>query len=86
MTYTFDELRTKEVINVVSGERLGFVTDVTIAASGKVLSISVPGGYKALGIFGRRDDITIPWEQIKKIGDDIILINEAEDLISDNII
>lgn len=78
MTYTFDELKAKEVINIISGERLGFVSDVTIdIKSGKAVSLSVPGGYRALGIFGKQEDVIILWEQIKKIGDDIILIEEV---------
>ncbi|MGM9521197.1 MAG: YlmC/YmxH family sporulation protein [Oscillospiraceae bacterium] len=72
------ELRCKEVINVCSGFRLGFVSDVVFdVVSGQLLSIVVPGPYKFLGLFGRSDDYIIPWESIRKIGDDIILV-EAE--------
>ena len=75
MTVNFSELRTKEVINIEDGERLGFVSDITLdTMSGKISSISVPGAYKLLGLIGREDDKVIPWENIKKIGDDLIIV------------
>ena len=43
--------------------------------TGKIISISVPGGYKMFGMFGREPERTIPWENIKKIGDDLIIID-----------
>ncbi len=75
MTYTFSELRAKEVIHTGDGERLGFVSDIEIdAVTGRVLSLRVPGGYRMLGIFGREPERVIPWENIKKIGDDLIMV------------
>ena len=68
MTYLFSDLRTKEVIHVGDGERLGFVSDVEIdTVTGRIVSISVPGAYKA-------PDRRIPWENIKKIGDDLVIV------------
>ncbi len=75
MTYTFSDLKEKEVIHVGDGERLGFVSDLEIdAVSGKVLSIRVPGGYRALGLLGKEPEKVIPWKKIKKIGDDLIIV------------
>lgn len=75
MTVKFSDLRAKEVINIGDGERLGFVSDVTIdTVSGKISSISVPGAYRLLGLIGREEDKVIPWESIKKIGDDLIIV------------
>lgn len=75
MTYTLNELRSKEVIHTGDGERLGFVSDIEVdAVSGRVLSIRVPGGYRLFGIFGREPERVIPWENIKKIGDDLIMV------------
>ncbi len=75
MTYTWSELKAKEVIHIGDGERLGFVSDMEVdAVSGRILSIRVPGGYRAFGIFGREPERVIPWENIKKIGDDLIMV------------
>jgi YlmC/YmxH family sporulation protein len=70
------DLRCKEVINIHTGFRLGFVCDVIInVTSGNVLAILVPGPRRFFGLFGREDDFLIPWECIRRIGDDIILVD-----------
>ena len=72
------DLRCKEVINVCTGFRLGYVSDVIFdVVSGQLLSLVVPGPCRFFGIFGRGDDYVIPWRCIRRIGDDIILV-EAE--------
>lgn len=73
------DFKQKEVINVSDGARLGYVYDVEINMSkGIIESIIVPGPGKFLGIFGRDTDYVIPWENIKKVGDDIILVDMNE--------
>lgn len=70
------DFRHKEVINISDGKRLGFVQDVTAdLKTGTITSIIVPGNTnKFLGLFSSSNDITIPWESITCIGDDIILV------------
>ncbi len=71
------DLRYKEVINVNTGLRLGFVSDgIFDSASGRMTALVVPGAYKVLGLFGRSDDYIIPWNAIRRIGDDIILVED----------
>ena len=56
-------------------EGFGFVQDVTAdLETGTITSIIVPGSTKLLSIFSSSNDIVIPWENIKCIGDDIILV------------
>ena len=72
---SIDELKLKDVINVSDGTRLGTVNDVEIdLVNGRLVSIILQGGYKFLGLLGKEDDLVIPWEDIKKIGDDVIII------------
>jgi len=72
------DLKAKEVINVIDGKRLGAITDIEIdVESGKLTSIVVPGNGKFLGLFGRNEDVVIPWEKISKIGFDVILVETA---------
>lgn len=72
---TIGDLRCKEVINVCDGSRLGFVNDVKInLCNGKVVAIVVPGKGKWFGLIGKGEDCVIPWECIRNIGDDIILV------------
>ena len=70
------DMKQKEVINISDGKRLGFVYDVEIdLISGTIESVIVPGNGKILGLFGKDNDYIIPWSNIKKIGDDIILVD-----------
>ena len=69
------DFKHKEVININDGKRLGFVQDVTAnLETGMITSIIVPGTAKVLNIFSSGNDIVIPWEQVKCIGDDVILV------------
>ena len=74
------DLRCKEVINVTDGLRLGFVSDVEILLpEGKVLALVVPGPCRFFGLFGRKDEFVIPWNCIRRIGSDIILVELEPD-------
>lgn len=69
------DFKHKEVININDGKRLGFVQDVTAnLESGVITSIIVPGNAKLLKFFSSGNDIVIPWEKIKCIGEDVILV------------
>lgn len=64
----------KEVIDLNSGKRLGYVQDVEANfETGEITAIIVPGSNKMFSI-GNKNDIVIPWGNIKRIGDDIILV------------
>ena len=70
------DLNCKEVICISDGRRLGFVSDVEIEIpSGNVLAIIVPGPCRILGVMGRKDDFVIPWNCIKRMGPDIVLVD-----------
>ncbi|WP_425060787.1 putative sporulation protein YlmC [Sporomusa carbonis] len=69
------DLKLKEVINIIDGKRMGNITDIEIdIESGRLTAIVVPGVGKFLGLFGRNEDIVIPWDKINKIGMDVILV------------
>lgn len=69
------DLKMKEVINVIDGKRMGNITDIEIdVESGRLTAIVVPGLGRFLGIFGRNEDVVIPWDKINKIGMDVILV------------
>ncbi len=75
------DMRQKEIINTVDGSRLGYICDLEIDfKEGKICKIIVPGPGKVMGLFGRNLEYIIPWEKIKKVGEDIILVelNENE--------
>lgn len=70
------DFKHKEVINICDGKRLGFVQDVCAdLETGRITSIIVPGGTNRLmNLFSNSNDIVIPWERIKCISDDLILV------------
>ena len=75
------ELSCKEVINVCDGTRYGYVNDVEVDCScGKILSLIIHGSSKFPAIFQKSDDIIIPWDAIKRIGEDIILVEYVTEL------
>ncbi len=70
------ELKQKEVINCKDCERLGFVGDVDFdIETGRMIAIVVPGPCKIWGIIGRDHEYVIPFDYIKQIGMDIILVD-----------
>lgn len=73
MELSYSELRTKEVVNMQNGARMGKIIDMIIDGNGKnVLGVVVPGIKK---LFKAGEDIFIPWCNISKIGNDVILVS-----------
>ena len=80
MVNRFSELRNKEVIHICEGTRLGYINDLSIdLESGRVLSVIIPGPCRFLGLFGRKDDFCIPWNCIRRVGPDIVLVDIRPD-------
>jgi len=72
MDITFSCIRSKEIVNIYDGKRLGHITDLVFDKhSGRVLGLIVPEPKK---MFKKAEDIFIPLELLKKIGDDVILV------------
>ncbi len=79
------DMKHKEIVNVVDGSRLGYICDVEIDwEDGKVKKIIVPGARKVMGIFGGEAEYVIPWENIKKIGEDIILVELKNEFVQES--
>ena len=75
MSVRFTQLQCKEVICIRNGQRLGFIGDILVEVpEGRVSAIVVPGPCRFFGVIGRRDDYIIPWNCIRKIGPDIVLV------------
>ncbi|HBM79242.1 MAG TPA: YlmC/YmxH family sporulation protein [Clostridiaceae bacterium] len=74
-----NSIREREVINIRDGGKIGIVSDVEIDfEQGKITSIIIPGPGKFIGLFGKDNDIIIPWDKIRKIGADVILVDLDE--------
>ena len=82
MTSYFSDLRYKEVIDVHTGLRLGYVCDVEFdECEGRLLSLITPGKTKLFGLLGREDDYVLPWGCIVRIGGDIILVEAKGEFV-----
>lgn len=74
------DVRSKEVINIINGERLGYISDFEVDIdTGTLTGILMPGSVKGLGLFSKSNDILIDWNKIVKIGADTILVNLGHD-------
>ncbi len=75
---TFCDLKRKEVINICNGGRLGCVCDIIFNVESRTLeAIVVPGNFNLFKFFNSKN-IIIPWNKIRKLGDDVILVDAGE--------
>ncbi|GAB6100516.1 YlmC/YmxH family sporulation protein [Halanaerocella petrolearia] len=79
------DLETKEVINIDTGQRLGMIIDVDIDLNaGQIKGLVVPKGEKLFGLFGVDEDMYLSWNEIYKIGEDVILVKpNSEDVTAE---
>jgi YlmC/YmxH family sporulation protein len=69
------EFQSKDVVNVSDGKRLGNVGDIDIdLATGKIEAIIIAGSGKVFSFLSKDPEIVIPWRNIVKIGEDVILV------------
>ena len=69
-----NKLREKQVVNVLDGRALGYISDIVLdPATGCIISIVVPG-HTGLKCLLRSRSYVISWISICKIGDDVILV------------
>ena len=69
------DFRQKEVVNISDGKILGFVIDVDAElTNGSIKSIVVAQVGKIIKSLGGKNNITIPWNNVKLIGEDVILV------------
>ena len=70
------ELQHKDIINVSDGKKIGNIIDISIDDNGKTVGLIVEK-YKFLVSMFTNKEIEIKWNQIEKIGEDVILVNIA---------
>lgn len=76
MTCRLADLRNKDVINITTGVRLGYVSDVEVdTCTACLVALIIYGRPRICGLLGREDDCVICWKDIEVIGEDAILVN-----------
>ena len=72
---TFRELCAKEVVQLSNGACLGRADDLELdPQTAQVRSLLLLGRPHLFGLLGRDETLTIPWEEIDKIGLDAVLV------------
>lgn len=82
------EFQIKDVVNIADGKKLGNIGDIDInLTTGKIDAVIISGSGRVLGFFGKDEEIVIPWRNILKIGEDVILVRykSAEDQAADQV-
>lgn len=74
------ELREKEVINLCTCKKLGHVEDLVFdLCEGCLQAIVVPEHVRFCSIFGSGCEYIIPFECVKNVGEDIIIVEICEE-------
>ncbi|MGL5615643.1 MAG: YlmC/YmxH family sporulation protein [Sarcina sp.] len=78
--FSLRELRALEVIDINEGRKLGTIIDVKVDCDNyKVLALILPVGKDSW--FSKQEFIEIPWEDVKKVGMDCILVDLKEKIL-----
>ena len=73
---TLHDLAEKDVIRIQNGENLGRIDDILFdEGSGRIQSVLLRGRGRMLGLMGYDDDLLLPWESIRRIGADVIIVD-----------
>lgn len=74
------DLLEKDIINIKNGEVIGRFDDVEIDASkGRITAFYIEEGSRFMGILGKSKTRRVRWEDIIRIGIDVIIVNADED-------
>lgn len=69
------EIQNKDVISVNDGKKIGNIIDININMDGTLNSLIVEKSKFIISKFTSNGEIEVKWSEIKKIGDDVILVN-----------
>jgi YlmC/YmxH family sporulation protein len=72
------DLTGKEVINLGDGARLGVIDECELtfdSKSGRIHALVLPNRGGMFSFFSDKRNSTIPWQAIKRIGDEVIIVD-----------
>lgn len=78
MAMRLSDLSGKEVINLGDGARLGIIEECELSIeckSGRINAILLPNRSGFFTMFSDTKSSIIPWRAIKRIGDDVIIVD-----------
>ena len=68
------ELQNKTIINLVDGKNIGNIIDLNIDEKGKAIGLIVEKHKFIISYFTSKKEFSIRWDQIEKIGEDVIFV------------
>ena len=73
---TLRDLSSKDVIQLKTGENLGRIDDVVFDEHGaRLQSVILRGRAHCFGLLGSDEDLILPWESVKTIGTDVVMVD-----------
>jgi YlmC/YmxH family sporulation protein len=70
------ELQKKDIINIKDGKKIGKIIDVEFDVnSGYMVHFVIEKAHFVRNLFNTTEDLNIKFTQIKKLGEDVILID-----------
>ena len=67
------DLQLKEIINIANGKKIGNIIDITVNDDGSITKLIVEEKLGKKLFAASKEEVSIEWNQIVKIGDDIII-------------
>ena len=77
LMYAINNLRQMEIIDMNSGTKMGYIKDLRVDCEDyRIISIILPTQKSSW--FNKNNSIEIPWDKVKKIGVDVILVDGSD--------
>ena len=70
------ELQEKKIISILTGKNIGTIIDIEINNTRNIDSLIIEQGRSLFNI-NKESDIKVSWEDITKIGEDVILVKKS---------
>ena len=71
----------KEIVNLANGSRYGQLASAELLFDeyqGIIKAILVPDYHGRMNFFGSKEFLQLPWSAIRKIGEDIVIVDSPE--------
>ena len=68
------DLQNKTVVNLIDGKNIGNIIDLNINDKGEATGLVVEKHKFLISYFSSKKEMVIKWNQIEKIGEDVILV------------
>lgn len=70
------DLQSKKIINITDGRNIGTIIDANVLENGSIESFMIESS-KSLFSLNKENDTKIFWNDITKIGEDVILVKKG---------